>query len=332
MKNNYILSICFALFVLLLECQYAVSQDEMMHTQSVMKQEYLNPAYNSFKDFTSISLFSRQQWSNTVVGSPETYAASFYTPMRLSGLGIGLITISEKIGLRNKVSASGSLTTNVRLASTSYLAFGFGLGFESTTYDRERMILQYPGLDIGDFDLNYTKTSITLGFFYYATHVFCGLSSNTLIDRQRISGDWFLPGFDFSLGSMHQLNKNVMFRPELAIKYYHVRDVVYDDGIRNISFFDPIYELSANFLLDNRLWLGTSRRFNQAHTFSVDVIIHEKLKLGYTYELGIGSGLNQFNSQGIRLSWNFTSSDRARRNFQLPSGSVHRSSTNYLYK
>lgn len=305
MGNKYLILRFLILFALLFECNFGFGQDEQVYTQSILKQEFLNPAYNSFKDYSSVSLLSREQWNNAVVGSPKTNAASLYCPLKLSGLGIGFVAISEEIGLRDKLSFSGTLSHNVKITSKSYLAFGYGVGFEKTSYDLQRMITQNEDIEIRDLDLDYTRMSFTLGLFYYSTHFFSGISSNALAASKKSNSGWLLPGFDFTLGSMHEINKKILFRPDLAIKYYNVKDIVYTDGVKEVSYYSSVFDLSLNFLLDNRLWIGTGRRFNQAQTFSVDLIIHKELKLGYTYELGFGKGLNQFDSQGIRLVWNF---------------------------
>lgn len=328
MKNNLriIISLVFTFTV----SSLLYAQDKAMHTQGVMKQEFLNPAYNSFKDYVSLSLFSREQWGNKVIGSPSTYAANLYVPLKKSNLGVGLIAIAEKIGLREKTTFVASLSHNVRITQNSYLAFGYGLGIESTSYDKERLIAQDPTINVGAIDLNYSRTNLSIGLFYYSPRYFVGLGSNTLVDKQRVSGEWFLPGFDFTVGSMHRLHKNILFRPDLVIKYYHIRDIEYNNEFKTVSYFNPIYDLNANFLLDDKVWLGIGHRFQQAQTFSVDVIISKKFKLGYTYELGIGSGLNQFSSQGIRVTWgNFSDLPRS---LASHDEAKNLGTTGYLYK
>jgi len=101
------------------------------------------------------------------------------------------------------------------------------------------------------------------------------------------------------------VNSFLLFRPDMVLKYYPVKQYSFIDGKENQSIVDPIIDVAANFLLFEKLWLGTSHRFAQAQTFSADVIVKEKFRIGYTFELGIGKTINQFNSHGIRLVWNF---------------------------
>lgn len=306
MLNNSTSRIACLAFLLLFNHVGGNCQDEMFHAQSIMKHEFLNPAYNSYRDYTSISLVSREQWRNTIIGSPEIYAASIYAPLKLSSLGIGLVAISETIGLRDKLSVLGTIAHNVRISNNSYLAFGYGLGIEGTTYDRERIIRQDSQLDIYSIELNYYRTIVSLGLFYLSPAFFAGISSNMLIGKDNSEGDkWLLPGFDLSVGAMYQLRRGIMFRPEVEMKYYSINSIVYDNMVKEVSTFEPIYDLSLSFLFGNRVWFGTSRRLKHSHAFSFDVIIKERFKLGYTYEIGIGDGFNRFDSQGIRVAWNF---------------------------
>ena len=134
--RSYTYMLILALFGI---CTNGVCQEETMHTQGVMKQEFLNPAYNSFKDYTSISLMSRQQWYSSVDGSPKIYAGNVYVPVSLSGLGVGITVLKETIGLRNKTSISGSLSHNIRLGVSNYLAFGYGIGIQNLAYDMTRL-------------------------------------------------------------------------------------------------------------------------------------------------------------------------------------------------
>lgn len=282
---------------------HIVAQDVLMHTQSIMKQEFLNPAYSSFKDYTSVNLMSRHQWYNKVPGAPNTYAANVYVPINLSGLGIGVTAISESIGLRQKVNLAGSISHNIRVSTRNYLAFGYSLGFQNISYDMDRM-RTYPDITISGLELNYTNINLGIGLFYYTPIYFIGISSNTLMNGSRYQGNTFLTGFDFTAGFMYRISDQLLLRPDFILKYYPVDEKIYANGEVFNSKTDPILDVSINFLLDEKLWLGTSHRFGQAQTFSADVIIKESFKIGYTFELGIGKGMNQFNSHGIRLTWN----------------------------
>lgn len=291
------------LFLLLHVCVLGVAQDALMHTQSVMKQEFINPAYNSFKDFTSVNLMSRYQWVSKIDGAPETYAVNVYSPINLSGLGVGFMAINQSIGLRRRLSFSGSFSHNLRVNSSDYLAFGYSVGFQSVAYDVQRLET-YPDLDLGTIDFNVTNTTAAFGLVFYDPAYFVGLSSNLLFAGNKSGSGWLVPGFDLTSGFMYNISKGVFFRPDFVLKYYPVKQTIYENGKQYQSLVSPLLDIGINFLLAEKVWLGTSHRFGQAQTCSVDVLIREAFKIGYTYEIGLGKGINQFSSQGIRLTWN----------------------------
>ena len=312
-------------------CLIGFAQDVLMQTQSVMKQEFINPAFNSFKGFTSVNLMTRYQWYNQLSGAPVTYAANVYIPVGLSGLGMSFMAINQSIGLRQKTSFSGSFSHNLSVTQTNYLALGYSVGLQNVSFDTKRL-QTYPDLNMGGLELSATDLSVSFGLFYYNPAFFVGLSSNVLITSPKYEYGWLIPGFDFTAGYMYHLSTSVFFRPDMVLKYYPLKQVVYENGEISESMVDPVLDVGVNFLLSERLWLGTSHRFGQAQTFSVDVIVREAFKFGYIYELGIGKGLNQFNSQGIRLVWNLIPKSTLKGFARSGRHNINGSMSTYLYR
>lgn len=273
-----------------------------MFDQSVMKQEFMNPAYNSFKDYISVNLMSRHQWLNKLSGAPKTYAANVYIPVNLSGFGIGVMSVNQSIGLRKKNSFSVSFSHNLRVSSFDYLALGYGVGIQNVSYDMNK-IITYPDLDLGGLELNSTNMTASLGLFFFDPMFFLGLSSNFLVNNKKYSQSGIIPGIDFTSGLMYPLNDRIIIRPDMVLKYYPVKMYLYENGGKQESKADPILDLGLNLLLAEKLWVGTSHRFGHAQTFSVVLNARESFRFGYTFELGIGKGINQFNSHGVHLTW-----------------------------
>jgi len=122
-----------------------------------------------------------------------------------------------------------------------------------------------------------------------------------LVADNSSSKRYLFPGFDLTLGAMFKLNEQVVLRPEIFSKYYTFKDNVYSGVRDNIYLFD----FSVSCLLAEKLWVGTSYRYKQAQTISVDFLLGKQLRIGYTYELGLGSGYYQYGSHAFRMGWNF---------------------------
>jgi type IX secretion system PorP/SprF family membrane protein len=279
-----------------------------------VNQEFFNPAYNSFKSGASISLFNRWQWAK-MDNSPRTYALNAYCPLLKSALGIGTTVLSESIGLRDITTMYATLSHNVKLNSKSFLSLGYGIGFESICYNKDEMVGN-SGVDFSAVSgLNTLSPAANIGLMYLTSSFFVGISSN-MVFRKTDFTSTLVPGFDFMTGIASRISNNIIFKPAIVVKYYQERRIGTDPLYNKKKNAQTLIELSANFKLGDLLWVGTSHRFNQAQSILVEVPLFEKLKLGLNYEIGIGSGLNQLNSQSIRLVWDFGAKKKYLRSYK----------------
>lgn len=323
--------IFFLLLLFLGLPQIAIGQgDKLVYTQSIVKHEYLNPAYNSFRDYTSFSMFARDQWRG-VTGSPQYIAVSAHTPVKIAGFGVGMILLGEKIGLRSKFQGSLTASQNVRIGKNSFLALGLGFGMQNIAYNTDDAVTQDDASYINYDDLDYRALNSTLGLFYFSKYVFAGLSTELVFNKEENDDEVLLPGVSVVVGGTMNLTEQIVFRPDLEVKYYPDKEVVWENGEMNISYFDPMFDLSFNFLIKDMFWLGVERRFTQSQIFSIDLLLAKQLQIGYSYELGIGDGVNNFDSQSIRLCYNIMPKN-ARKNFSTKSRYRIGKSSNSPYK
>lgn len=287
--------------------QQAKAQDVPMHTQGLLLQEFLNPAYNSYKENLSISLYNRAQWGNKFRYSPETYVSNIYLPIKKTRLGANIKVIVEDIGLRNTTEFNAGFCHNIRLSEKVRLALGYSVGFLQNSFN-ENEIICYPDEDLSflltQSDLNSVYPTTSVGLYLYTDIWHLGLSSMTASFGKDKDDSQYFPGFDFALGAKFKLSPSVEFRPEFIMKYYNEKSYSSNNGvIINTANVPTVYDLAANFILCDKVWLGTSHRFRQAQTFILDMKVLSNMKVGYIFELGIGDGLNQFNTHGIRLAY-----------------------------
>lgn len=315
----------------------AHSQGVSMHTQGITQQEFVNPAYNSFKDQISFSAYNRMQWKSEYKYSPETQVANFFLPINTTRLGLNLGVIREDIGLRKTTELKLSLCHNIQLSENGRLAFGYSVGFLQNALMRDKVI-NYQDEDLTDLlaqvsDYESFNPTVSLGLFFLAPKWYMGISSMTTSVEKDMSGSQYLPGFDFSFGGMFRLNSFLQFRPNAIFKYYDENGYYSDQGIITKSYkIPPVFDIGANFLLANKVWLGTSHRFNQAQTFSMDLKIGKIIKVGYTFEWGLGEGLFQYNSHGIRLAYSIKlKPDKTDTSILSDSGAEKTNASSFIY-
>ncbi|WP_430971700.1 PorP/SprF family type IX secretion system membrane protein [Sunxiuqinia rutila] len=291
--------------MLLVQSQQSTAQ-EMMHLQSVVKQEFINPAYNSFKDYISINLISRLQWVSLPY-HPEVFGTNVYIPFRFKRLGLNATLMRENIGLRKINSLDLSLSSNVKVSPKGFLAFGYGIGIKSTSYRTEDIITSYDDEYLLDHEIWGTDRFTTkLGAFYMNDFMFAGLSANMLVDKTWNEELVIYPSWDLILGAMYQINRDVLFRPDLVVKYYRGATQQVNEGEVSNGYAAPVFDLAVNFLFKDRIWAGLSYRLNMALTTSLSLKVNKNLMVGYTYEYGVGKGVNQFSSHGLSLSYSFS--------------------------
>jgi len=157
---------------------------------------------------------------------------------------------------------------------------------------------------LGQSDLNSVHATASIGLNLYTDIWHLGLSSMTASLGKDKDDSQYLPGFDFAVGAKFKLSPYMEFRPEFIMKYYNEKSYSANNGVIFKSENMPkVYDLAANFILRDKVWLGTSHRFRQAQTFTLDMKVLSNMRVGYIFELGIGDGLNQFNSHGLRLAY-----------------------------
>lgn len=325
-KNKRILVISgiMLLFSEVLFFQQAKSQDVPVHTQGLLLQEFLNPAYNSFKENVSISLYNRAQWGNKFRYSPETYVSNIYLPIKKTRLGVNVKVIVEDIGLRKTTEFNAGFCHNVNISEKVHLALGYSVGFLQNSFNRNEIIC-YPDEDLSFLlartDLNSLYPTTSVGLYLYSDIWHLGLSSMTASFGKHKDDSQYFPGFDFALGAKFKLHPSIEFRPEFIMKYYNENSYSSDNGvIIKKANLPVVYDLAANFILCDKVWLGTSHRFGQAQTFIFDLKVLYNMKMGYIFELGIGEGLNQFNSHGLRLVYEIVNpkSNKMKLSLNLP--------------
>ena len=310
------------------------SQDVAMHTQGIMQQEFLNPAYNAFKGNISVSVYNRVQWGSKFNYSPKSYVSNIYLPLSNSKLGINVGAIYEDIGLRTTTELKAGLCHKIRLSLSNFLSVGFGVGFYQSSFNSKK-IESYPDEDLSlllnDADLNTIYPAASVGMLLLLHQWYFSLSTMTTCIHSNNSK--YFPGLDFSCGTVFPVSPWIYMRPEILIKYYNEKGIKSENGtITNQYKIPVIYDFSINFLIHKKIWIGTSHRLKQAQTFSLDMKVIPTLKIGYTFELGIGEGLNQFNSHGIRLSYTIPEKDKTKKILDLWSGThIPKNIASFIY-
>jgi len=267
--------------MLILGFQNSNAQQMPQFTQYMYNTIAINPAYAGSREVLSIVALGRNQWTG-FDGGPQTQTLSINSPLRNEKIGLGLSLINDKAGYENFTYVYADFSYTINLGDRTKLAFGVDAG--ATSYKLSDEL--YNGVEIGQdpyFDerLDRWNPNFGAGILLHSDRWFAGFSIPRLINNDTNNQTeyaalervhyYVIGGYVFDLG------ESVKFKPSILAKYT-------DNAPISTDF-------TANFLFNEKLWLGASYRANgQQGAFGalIDFQVTQQFRIGYTYELPTG--------------------------------------------
>ncbi|MEM9141754.1 MAG: type IX secretion system membrane protein PorP/SprF [Bacteroidota bacterium] len=246
------------------------SQQLPQFTQYLYNTVSINPAYAGSRGVLNATALHRNQWSG-LEGNPRTNTLSLHTPIRFTNVGVGITYMSDNLGFESTNYIYGDFSYSVFLNDKITMSFGLKGGV--TSY-----LLQNPDPIDRFFSNDGTLWSPNFGAGIYVSSErwFLGISAPRILNT------------DLNEGEFRALERN---------SYYAISGIVLDLGM-TLKFKPSIiykltdgapatYDVSANFLLYNKLWLGATYRFNFANNIGaiIDYQVSREIRIGYAYDL-----------------------------------------------
>lgn len=260
------------------------AQQDPMYTQYMFNIQTINPAYTGTWESLSFMVLARQQWAG-LEGAPETYSFSMQAPLRNERVALGLNLINDKVGLERRFYMFGDYSYLVPVSEKSSLRLGLKGGF--TNYSNNLSLYQTnaPGSGVvdnafvGEIDQKFMP-NFGVGAFLSSQRYFVGLAVPKIISNDfdnninnfTISSE--IQHYFFMAGMVFDLNENVKFKPTMFTK-----------ATFSSEFGAPVQlDLTANFLIKEKFWLGAMYRTGDSFGFIAQWIIDRKLRIGYAYD------------------------------------------------
>ncbi|RSC92040.1 PorP/SprF family type IX secretion system membrane protein, partial [Tenacibaculum singaporense] len=289
MNHNYKLlqAVIVLFFTTVLTVQ---SQQLPQFTQYMYNTISINPAYAGSRQVLSIVGLHRSQWAG-LDRAPETQTLSIHTPLRNDKIGLGLSFINDQLGYENFTYLYGDFSYTIQLNDDVKLAFGLKAGF--TQYNIDDALIAAEGSDPGISGIqNRWEPNIGSGLLLHTNKWYVGLSAPRLLNIDH--NDLEINGINYGVvdrvsyyltgGYVFDLSDNVKFKPATLIKATNGAPVSYD--------------ITANFLFNEKFWLGGSYRINKdtgALGALVDFQVSRQFRIGYAYEHPL-SDINQYSN------------------------------------
>lgn len=260
------------------------SQTEEQSSLYMFNPLLFNPAYAGSRGSISGVGIARFQWVG-IEGAPMSQFVSLHAPVANQNLGLGLHASNDRIGARSRTSVFADIAYHLRLNKRGHrLSFGMSAGVDWQVYDFNQLVTYDPNDPVYNYYASKVRPNFGAGLYYYGERHFIGVSVPRLL-RNRL-GDGVNIGeglqrrhFYLTGGYVFKLNSVVDFKPSALVK---------------VSENAPLtFDINANFLIMNTLWIGPMYRFNESVGVNVAVQIKESVSFGYAFDFPY-NGINAF--------------------------------------
>lgn len=282
-KNVVLFFVSITLFALLFSGSKVVNaQQDPMFTQYMFNTQTINPAYAGTWESVGFLTMARKQWVG-FDGAPETYLFSVQAPLKNEKIALGLNLMSDKVGLEKRFGFSLDYSYQLKLNLKTSLRLGLKGGFTNYSNNLQQYQLFPNGLVDplfqGEINSQFMP-NFGIGAFLYSKKYYAGLSIPKLIHNEfennynNYSVQAEMRHFYLMGGMVFDLGENIKFKPTLLSKF----------SWANETSAPLQVDLSGNFLIKDKIWLGGMLRTGDSYGFIAQWIFNNKLRLGYAVD------------------------------------------------
>lgn len=279
------------------------AQQDAQYTQYMYNTISVNPAYAGSRGVMSMTALHRSQWSG-LEGAPRTQTLTVNTPLGIDNrTGLGISVVNDVIGPMAETYFDIDFSYTLPVSEQGNLSFGLKAGGHLLNVDVQQLTLY----DINDpaFENNIDNKfspNFGLGFYWHTPRSYVGVSAPNLLETKHFdesdNGDsasfiakerihyYFIAGYVFSISN------DVKFKPALLTK---------------LVFGAPLQvDVSANFLLYERLTLGAAYRWSAALSAMAAFQVSDAIMIGFAYDRETTQlGRAEFNDGSFEILFRF---------------------------
>ena len=262
------------------------AQQDPQFTQYMFNLLSINPAYAGSAERVSLKALSRHQWVG-FEGAPTTQTITAHGPFLMESLGLGGTIMRDEYGPVTQYGFMVDVAYRMFLSRNTKLSFGIKGGMNLFQGSFAGLSPLQQNDQVFQQDVN-EKLDPQFGFgvMWYGDRHYLGLSTpkmlNTKMFENATLGDslsasvwqagqrahWFLSG-----GYVFDLGLYTKFKPTFLLKAVNGAPMSFD--------------VTANFLLYEKFWLGAMYRHSDAVGILAQYHISGDLSVGYAYDYPI---------------------------------------------
>ncbi len=275
-----VVSVFGFLLILALGTTSLSAQQDPQYTQYMYNTVAINPAYAGNRGVTSIVGLHRSQWVG-LDGAPRTQSLSVHSPIGEGKVGLGLSIVNDALGPSQETYVGADFSYTINTSENGKLSFGLKAGGHILDVDFTKLRL----FDVTDprFSQNIdNKLSpiIGAGLYYHTDNFYAGLSAPNLIQTEHFDGSDNSNGASFVakerihyygiMGYTFDISDQLKFKPSTLVKMVAGAPLQVD--------------LTANFLVMEKLHLGAAYRWSAALSGLVGFQVSDSMLIGLAYD------------------------------------------------
>jgi type IX secretion system PorP/SprF family membrane protein len=264
--------------VFIISAARAKSQQEPLYTQYYFNTQTYNPAYTGSWDNLGFMVLGRHQWIG-MEGAPRTYTFSLQSPTKFDNVSLGFNIISDRAGFEKRLMLNADYSYRLMVSNDMSLRLGIKGGVTSYSNNFSEYT-GYPGDPADPAFMSETELRLMPNFgigAYLANHNFyLGLSVPKILNsdfRQNYNNYSTyaeIRHYFFIGGMVYEISQDVKFKPAFLTR---------------IAWgAQPVVDLSANFLLQEKIWLGANYRTGDSFGVIAQWIFDNQLRIGYAVD------------------------------------------------
>jgi type IX secretion system PorP/SprF family membrane protein len=250
------------------------AQQEFMITHYMYNGLALNPAYAGVHEGVSTSFLIREQWVG-VPGAPSTQLFSIHSPLNHRPSSVGAMFFRDRIGISTEL--GGYFSYAYRIPINSQLKLSLGVQASAHNYQVDYATEN----GVGDPDdlrnISELKWNFGTGFLLHTDRFYFGAGVPQMLTRDLdvddADGEFarLVRHYYVSAGYAFDLGPHVVLKPNFLMKAVENAPVQFD--------------LNANALLKEKLWLGVSYRSLESVDGLIALQITPQFQVGYSVDL-----------------------------------------------
>lgn len=241
-----------------------------------------NPASTGASDYVNASFVRNQRYSSFGSTAVNNYL-TVEGPIAKGNMGLGIIVAHQNQGIQQQLMSSLNYSYKLKINEDQNLRFGVSAGVLDNRIDYDQLNAQ----EINDPYLTGLRPTapvfdMNVGLMYTWKDLRIGISVPQIIGgkvkyaREKSRGYYQLERhYMMSLEYDFHVNEKFIIRPNAVLRY--------------VSNTPLQYDVTAMAIYNNMIWASATYKSDYAVQFNAGVRVFDFLRVGYSYELLIGS-------------------------------------------